>query len=163
MMFNWKRILGVMGVIFVIIIVDIALRSALGWSIPGPILTLLFGVLIILLVCFPIYDFYLLKKRQGTLYPDLKQRVLEVARRNKGVVSRGEFGKMPPEWHGWFIKRLGMEGLAIPDPRDEDQILFPEIIADTRTEDEIMELGLPMEEGSKILKIKEDKSKKFEE
>ena len=163
MTFNWKRWMIIVGVIFAIIIVDSALHSAIGGGIPTSILAAVSAILLIALICSPTYDFFMLKKKQGALYPGLKQRALEAAKKKKGIVVKGELGKMPSEWYGWFVKKLDADGLAMKDPRDENQILFPDIIAETHTEDEIMEMELPMGIGSKILKMKEDKGKKHEE
>jgi hypothetical protein len=161
MMLNLKRLLMLIGAIVLVMIIDAALHSFTGTGIPAS--HIIFAVLLIALATSPVYDFYMLKKKQRVLYPDLKQRALEVAKKKKGILMRGELGKMPSEWHGWFIRRLEADGLAVNDPRNANQILFPEIIAESHTEDEIIEMELPMNIGAKILKLREDKSKKFEE
>jgi hypothetical protein len=148
------------GAILLVMIIDAALRSFTGVGIPAS--HIIFAALLIAIASSPVYDFYMLKKKQRVLYPDLKQRVLEVAKKKRGIVMKGELGKMPSEWYGWFIGKLEADGLAVNDPRDANQILFPEIIAESHTEDEIVEMELPMSIGAKILKLKEEKSKKTE-
>ncbi|MBA7597452.1 hypothetical protein ES703_04455 [subsurface metagenome] len=163
MMFNWKRLVGIVGLIAAIIIIDIVLHSVIAGGIPTDILTYTMVILIIALVSSPAYDFFRLKRKQNALYPELKHRALEVAKKKRGIVVKGELGKMPSEWYGWFVKKLEADGLVMKNPNDDNQILFLEIVAETHTEDEIIEMNLPMEVGSKILRIKEDKGKKSEE
>ncbi len=162
-MFNWKRLVEITGLIFAILIIDLVLHSVIARGIPTDILTLAIVILIIALIGSPAYDFFMLRKKQGALYPELKHRALEVAKKKKGIVTKGELGKMPSEWHGWFVKKLEAEGLAMKNPTAENQILFPEIVAESHTEDEIMEMNLPMSVGSEIIRIKEAKGKKSEE
>lgn len=127
------------------------------------ILGIIAVIVLFVLLCSPAYDIFMHRKKQEVLYPELKQRALEVAKKKKGIVVKGELGKMPSKWYGWFVKKLEADGLAVKDPRDKDQILFPDIIAETHTDDEIMEMELPMGIGSKILKMREDKGKKSRE
>jgi hypothetical protein len=162
-MFNWKRWMTIAGIIFAILLIDSVLYRAISQGIPTSILAAVSTILLIALICSPVYDFFMLKKKQGALYPELKHRALEAAKKKKGIVAMGELGKMPSEWYGWFVKKLEADGLAVKDPRDKDQILFPDIVAETHTEDEIMEMNLPTDVGSKILRMKEDKGKKHEE
>lgn len=162
-MFNWKRLVGIVGLIAAIIIIDVVLHSVIAGGIPTDILTYTMVILIIALVSSPAYDFFMLKRKQNALYPELKHRALEVAKKKRGIVAKGELGKMPSEWYGWFVKKLEANGLVVKNPTDDNQILFLEIVAETHTEDEIIGKNWPVDIGSKILRIKEDKSKKSEE
>jgi hypothetical protein len=160
MALNLKRFLIIMGIIFAVILIDILLTQ-FGARIPA--LGFIFAVLLVALASSPAYDVYTLRKKQQALYPELKQRVLQTAKNKKGIVAKGELGKMPSEWYGWFVKQLEADGLAMRDPRSEDLILFPKILAESRTEDEIMAMDLPMSVGAEILKLKEESGRKVEE
>lgn len=162
-MLNWKRFAEIMGILFAVIILDLVLRAGVGLGIPSDVMLLACGVLIIALVASPTFDYFMLRKKQTAMYSNLKERALEAAKKKKGIVAKGDLGKMPSEWYGWFVGKLEADGLAEKDPRDKNQILFLDIIAETHTEDEIMEMNLPMNVGSKILAKLGDKGKKSEE
>jgi hypothetical protein len=161
--FNLKRVVLIASPIFVIILIDLAIRSITAWGIPISILAPIFAILIIALICSPTYDYIMYLRKRKEMYPELKDRALEVAKKKKGFVIKGELPKMPSEWYGWFVKKLEADGLARKDPRDKNQILFLKIIAESHTEDEIMEMNLPMDIGSEILRLKEEMGKKSEE
>lgn len=164
MMFNWKRLVGIVGLIVAIIIIDIVLHSVITRGIPTNLFTFVMIILVVALIGSPVFDFFMLKNKIKVLYPELKHRALEVAKKKRGFVAKGDMGKVASsELYGGFVKKLETEGLVMKNPMAKDQIIFKEIAAESNTVEELMERNLPMDVGSVLLAIKTEKEKESEE
>lgn len=165
MMFNWKRLVGIVGLIVAIIIIDIVLHSVITRGIPTNLFTFVMIILVVALIGSPVFDFFMLKNKIKVLYPELKHRALEVAKKKRGFVANGDMGEKvaSSELYGVFVKKLETEGLVMKNPMAKDQIIFKEIAAESNTVEELMEKNLPMDVGSVLLAIKTEKEKESEE
>lgn len=108
-------------------------------------------------------SFYQLKKSQWKMYPKIKQRALDVAEKKNGIVTFEDLGKIPSNWRNWLFEKFEEDDIAIPEPEGNERILFPEIIAESYSPDEIVEMDFPTKLGSKLLRLSEMRQKSEQE
>lgn len=119
---------------------------------------------IIILIAYAIAfsrGFYYYWKRLKEMYPKIKKKALDAAKDKDGVITLTDLGKVPSHWRDWLPKRFEKDGTAMLDSKNSEVIIFPEIVAESHTPDEVMELGeklgLSTDTASTLLRLSEEK------
>lgn len=162
-MFSWKRWefigAGVVVSILTIYLVGVYLKLSILTDYWYTYTIVLF----VAYAAFCLRGFYNYKKSQWAMYPKIKERALDAAEEKNGMITYDDLGKVPTQWYGWIIDKFEEENVAMPDPNNKKRILFPGVIAESHTPDEIVDLDLPTDLGSELMrKAKNKQSSKSE-